>query len=260
MQVVRDKLWLWCHEAGSHNAAWGLRNDSRITPTEAAYYMGIPNCIMVVYGNKPEPPFEQYALPLSTLDKVVWSIVGDASSTRNDEDSDLDQVLALSERYPNIVGGMMDDFFHRDQPRHSAVALAEFRRRLRGAVHPLDLWVVLYHRQLDLPVADCLAHCDTVSLWTMQDDELARLEPTFERFVALTPKQRRVMGVYMWNYGAKKPMTMTLLRRQCELGLEWLGEGRLDGIIFLASCICDLELEAVEWVRSWVNRVGDRPV
>ncbi len=50
------------------------------------------------------------------------------------------------------------------------------------------------------------------------------------------------------------------MRRQCELGLSWLKEGKIEGMIFLASCICDLELEAVEWTRSWIAEVGQEPL
>jgi len=28
-------------------------------------------------------------------------------------------------------------------------------------------------------------------------------------------------------------------------------------MIFLASCICDLDLEAVEWTRAWIDQVGN---
>jgi len=39
-----------------------------------------------------------------------------------------------------------------------------------------------------------------------------------------------------------------------------LREGAIDGMIFLASCICDLELETVEWTRRWIQEVGDNPL
>jgi hypothetical protein len=39
-------------------------------------------------------------------------------------------------------------------------------------------------------------------------------------------------------------------------GLQWLQEGRIEGMIFLASCICDLGLETVEWSRQWIQKVG----
>lgn len=259
MPIVRDQLWLWGHEAGIHSGKqWGIDAPSRITPTEACHHMGIPNCVMVVYANQPAPPFGQYALPMTTLDKVVWSVVGDAGSTRNDSESDLDAVLSLAERYPNLVGGMMDDFFRGSEtPRWPIEAIREFRHRLHTAVRPLDLWVVLYHHELDLAVDEYLDACDVITLWSMKDEELARLETTLSRLVERTPGKRRVLGIYLWNYGSRKPMAVDLVQRQCELGLNALKQGEIDGIIFLASCICDLGLEAVEWVRNWVAQVGD---
>src|SRR5262249_22985274 len=44
--TVRDKLWLWGHDAGAHNDGWGLPRPSRIPPAEAAFYLGTPNLIM----------------------------------------------------------------------------------------------------------------------------------------------------------------------------------------------------------------------
>ena len=41
--TVRDKLWLWGHDAGAHNDGWGLPRPSRITPTEAAFYLNRDN-------------------------------------------------------------------------------------------------------------------------------------------------------------------------------------------------------------------------
>ena len=32
----------------------------------------------------------------------------------------------------------------------------------------------------------------------------------------------------------------------------------IDGVIFLASCICDLELQTVEWTRQWIAEVGEQ--
>ena len=33
--VVRDRLWLWGHEPGSHNKGWNLPAKSRVTAVEA---------------------------------------------------------------------------------------------------------------------------------------------------------------------------------------------------------------------------------
>ena len=61
----------------------------------------------------------------------------------------------------------------------------------------------------------------------------------------------------MWDYGNRRPMSLERMMRQCDVGLNWLAKGKIEGMIFLASCICDLELEAVEWTRRWIADVGD---
>src|SRR5262249_44674282 len=57
-------------------------------------------------------------------------------------------------------------------------------------------------------------------------------------------------GCYLWDYGQKRPMPLELVQEQCAAGLEWIRQGRVEGVILLASCICDLELEAVGWARG----------
>ena len=64
----------------------------------------------------------------------------------------------------------------------------------------------------------------------------------------------------MYDYGNGKPMPVDLMKYQCKLGLQWLRHGRIEGMIFLASCICDLELETVEWTRRWIEQVGSQPL
>ena len=63
----------------------------------------------------------------------------------------------------------------------------------------------------------------------------------------------------MWDYGDRKPIPVEVMERQCEAGLKWLREGRIEGIIFLPTCICDMELEAVEWTRRWIASHGPCP-
>src|SRR4029079_17720730 len=88
--------------------SWNLPRVSRITPVEAAYYMGVPNVIQVEYEGAPAAPFDQYALPFRALRQVVWSVVGAGGGTQSAE---RDAVLELSSRNPNFTGVMMDDFF-----------------------------------------------------------------------------------------------------------------------------------------------------
>jgi len=257
--TIRDRLWIWGHEAGSHDGAWGLKGRSRMTPAESAHYLGLPNLIMVRYGGRPAPPFDQYAIPFRTLKRVVWSIVGAGGKT---EASERQHVIDLAARCPNVVGVMMDDFFSADPatPSLSVEELQRVRALLASAGRSLDLWVVLYDYQLGWPVGKHLGLCDKINFWTWKASQLPDLESNFERLERLAPRAGKVLGCYLWDYGQSQPMPLDLMKWQCELGLRWLREKRIEGMIFLASCICDLDLEAVEWTRRWIAEVGDQPI
>jgi hypothetical protein len=258
--TVRDRLWLWGHPAGAHDKGWGLSEPSRITPVEAAYYMSIPNVVMVRYLGKPEMPFDQYAIPFRPLKQVVWSVVGAGGETQSEERR---AVLDLARKNHNFTGVQMDDFFF-SEPKNGKIAalstdeLRVLRKELKSGPKPLDLWVTLYTYQLDQPIGDYLKFCDAVTLWTWKAKDLDKLPANFEKARKLVPNSRVILGCYMWDYGTHKPMPIEAMRRQAEQGLRWLQDGSIQGIIFLASCICDLNLEAVEWTRNWIHKVGDQ--
>jgi hypothetical protein len=115
--------------------------------------------------------------------------------------------------------------------------------------------VVVYAHQLGWPVREHLAECDVVTFWTWEAKDLVDLERSFSRLEKLAPAPRKMLGCYMWDYGAQKPMPLQSLQRQCETGLKWLEQGRVDGLILLASNLCDLELDTVEWARRWIAGV-----
>jgi len=261
MAEVRDRFWIWGHEAGSHNNQYALKGLSRITPAEGAFYLGVPNLLMVRYDGKPVPPFDQHALALSPLERVVWSIVGAGGQT---EAQEVDMVLNLARRFPNVCGVIMDDFF-RDKPDEGgriAVYTIDDLKAIKGRLfvdgRRLDLWVTLYTHNLNLlNIEKHLEQCDVVTYWTWRAEELNKLEQNFHRLEELIPSSRKVLGCYMWDYGDHRPMPIALMQHQCQLGLKWLREGRIEGMIFLASCICDLGLEAVEWTRKWIREVGE---
>jgi hypothetical protein len=262
MDKVRNRLWLWGHEAGSQGPEWGIEKRSRMTPAEAAFYMGIPNLIMVRYEGKPEMPFDQLAISFRPLAQVYWSVIGAGGTT---SEAETQHVLDLAGRFPNITGVFMDDFFLGANPGNSLGVLsleeiATLKRRLAVGGRRLDLAVTLYTHQLDLPLEPYLELCDQVSLWTWKAPDLRDLEQNFAKLERLAPRSGKLLGLYMWDYGLLRPMPLDSMTMQCEMGLRWLREGRVGGLIFLASCICDLELETVEWGRAWIAGVGDESV
>jgi len=67
LSTVRDAFGIWGHPAGAHDSTsqWKLPRNSRMTPVEGAYYMGIPNMIMVWLWSR-DPPEPEPSWPTST--------------------------------------------------------------------------------------------------------------------------------------------------------------------------------------------------
>jgi len=262
MTKIKERFWIWGHEAGSHDNRWGLGGPSKITPAEGAAYLDMSNIIMVRSKGKPAPPFEQYPSVLGSLKQVVWSIVSPGGKI---ESGELDAVLDLARRAPNMCGVIMDDFFKAKPDEKGNIAaytleeLKAIKKRLVLDGRKLELWVTFYTANLDLPdVGKHLKPCDVMTYWTWYSKDLNDLEQNFERLEKLVPSKRKLLGCYMWDYGDKKPLSIPLMEHQCNLGLKWLREGRIEGMIFLASCICDMGLEAVEFTRKWIQEVDEK--
>ncbi|MFH0796358.1 MAG: hypothetical protein V2A65_04790 [Candidatus Omnitrophota bacterium] len=257
MTEVKDKMWIWGHEAGSHNNQSNIQGLSWMTPVEGASYLGVPNVVMVRYGNRPAPPYDKDVKALSPLKRVVWSIVGAGGS--HDKDDEISLICSLANRYPNICGVIMDDFFGGGEKEAALTPqdLAETQENLTVGNRKLDLWVVLYDNQLRLPSDAYLKECDIITFWTWKASNLNNLEQNFTEAekIARRCNCRLVLGCYMYNYGEGTEMPVSMMEKQCQSGLKWLKEGRIEGMIFLASCICDLGLATVEWTRNWIKNL-----
>lgn len=255
-RTVLDRLWIWGHEAGSYKLTFGLPRTSQMTPMEGAAYLGVPNLFFIRYEGRPPMPFDQHAIAFRQLRRVVWSLVGASGASSDDERK---HVLELAARFPNIVGFIMDDFFKENgQGSLSVDELRTLRERLLVAGRRRELIVVWYRHQLALPVQSHLELCDKITFWTWRAEELNDLQASFERLEKLAPAQGKLLGCYLWDFGTEKPMPLELMKKQCELGLQWLRQKRIEGMIFLGSNVCDLELDTVQWTRSWIAEVGQQ--
>jgi len=148
-------------------------------------------------------------------------------------------------------------------PPPAALTVEELRS-LRPALalpgRSLEIGVTLYRTQLDPRIRHHLECIDVVSLWTWKPAELERLEEGIDRVRELAPGKKVFLGCYMWDFDAGRPIPLELMERQCAIGLRRLEAGEIDGMVFLATNICDLGLEAVEWSRRWIAEVGRRPL
>jgi hypothetical protein len=263
IETIKDHLWIWGHVEGSHNGEYNLpsgHKGSTITMMDACNYMGIKNCMVVGINGQPASGTEEkFAKQLSSCENVGWSVVpaGGPNDIISDHIESVGVVLNLSSKYSNIRNAMFDDYFVGDYPRCSTKQLAEIRVLLHKETNPLDMWVVVYDYNLEkYLVEEQLKYFDVINFWTWEANNLTLLEPNIKKLRSRIPGKRIVLGCYMYDYGTSKPMPIEKMAEQCNLGLKYLNEGLIEGMVFLATCITDLNLDAVEWTREWIAKVG----
>ncbi len=266
-RTVRDRLWMWGHDAGSLKKTYGFgERGGDILPGEAIKYMGIPNVCMVRFTGTPVPPFDDYAKQFAQAKRLTWSFVdGDRRLTTEQK-----KVLALdlATKLPNLTGLDMDDFFlgtavpkteGADAPAHLTVEqVRQIQKEL--AQRKLDLSLVVYSNQLNPAIQRYLELVDIVYFWTWRARDLENLESNFAAYRKMVPTKRTRLGIYMWDFGEKKPISLAMMEHQCRLGLEWLKQGKIEGLIFHCTPLCDMKLEAVEWSKDWIAKHADEAV
>ena len=261
-ETVRDRLWIFSCATNSDFPHVGRR--SVVTPAEGAFYLGVSNILMVQSSEKEsrygrlEPPFEQYTVALRPLKGVVWSVVGSGGFSKPEETS---EVLAMAKRVPNFRGVMLDDFFtgkaEGQRAKWTVEELTDVRRRLHQTGKQLDIFVTFYTKLMGLPFDDYLDQIDVLTLWTWNSADLRNLEYNLQKLERLYPRKRKMLGCYVVDYPKKQGVPVELMKHQCEVGLRWLQQGRIEGIIFLGNTVLDLGFESVEWTRQWIQQVGD---
>ncbi len=267
---MKNKIWIWGQDVQSHHYVgieqqnlWNLPGENKMGTMEGAAYLGIRNCCRVAMNGKPEPPFDEEAEKLISFNKVVWSIIGDSGSARNgDKNDDLQSVLDIAKKFPNITGGVLDDFFrplngHTDgQARLPLERVAAIRDALHGAIRPLELWVVIYETALTDYYRQYLELCDCLTFWTWNADNLPQLPENIARLRELAPGKKILAGCYLWDYGNACEMPMGMMRFQCAFFEEQMRAEQLEGVIICSNCIADIGLESVEFACKWINNLN----
>jgi hypothetical protein len=138
--------------------------------------------------------------------------------------------------------------------------LKAMREQIAIQGRKLPITCVIYTHQISPRILPHVDRVDKVAMWTWRSEDLANLETNFERLRQVVRSKPILLGCYLFDYGGNKQMTVDRMKRQCEFGLRWLHEGKIEGMIFLASNVCDMDLPAVEWTRKWIASVGEQRI
>ena len=244
-------MWAWAHAVNTHRHNWGIELDSKMTPVGGAKYLGVPNIFMML------PPYKKEAEKAAGFRRIIWQLTFEKNFefTR-----DLECIENLAEVYPNIEGIILDDMIAVEAIERGLKpqTLAKLRDTLQQGTRPLSLWGTLYTKEFEHPgLGEYLKFLDVITLWTWVADDLDNLEHNLCKAEELVAGKPIWLGLYMYDYGTKKQMPVERMRFQCEKALQWVKTNRIDGMIFLATCITDLGFETVEWTQQWIQKVGE---
>ena len=265
MAILHEKLWLMGEDPDGHYSddgetglpnQYGLPGHSIMTAVEGLFYLDIPNMCRVRIKGGPMPPYDQHSEVMRPCREVLWSILG-AGGDYSEEWRDTDEVIRQANMYPNITGGFFDDFFGpRRRAYYTPEKLREVRKRCDEGVkgRKLNMWVTFYEYNLEqIPnVKMWLDEFDYITFWIWNGSNLSKIEQYYDEVFKLCPDKKIVAGMFMWNYGERRPMTVAEMELQADFYLRKIKEGKLDGIMIVGNPICDLGLESVEWTRNWI--------
>lgn len=266
MAIARDKFWIFGVRPHQDDKDLGRNmtpalnyRASRITPGEAALMLDVPNMIMVNCDGEPAPFSTDaygYAESFCRLNRVLWSSAGSGCFRAGNEEK---FIADLAEKYPNISGAFLDDFFvgfkHEADPNACAEKLLkEIRDGLARVCRPMDLYVVWYTYEMDEEKAALIdKYVDGITLWTWNSEELPQIEERYAQIEKRFPNKKKMLGIYMYDFPSASPVSNELMEHQCEFGLRLLREGRLDGMIFETNSVMGCGLSSEKWLRNWLE-------
>ncbi|MDD4270746.1 MAG: hypothetical protein PHO07_02720 [Pirellulales bacterium] len=276
---IRDRMWMWGHDSGSLGSYISAEESGgKIYPAAAVKSMGIPNVCMVPFTGTPRPhEYDQYAKQFDdpAIKRFTWSFIHGSA-----RDSQAIKAAALRQaaKYENFVGLDMDDFFRGHavpSPNGESAPIApaaltpeqviDVQKELNTTAPKcrgtkLDLSIVWYTHQINPSIKRHIDQVDVVYFWTWNANHLVDLEKNFKAFRDICPDVRVRLGVYMWNFNDKAVVPMELMKHQLDCAYRWLKSGRIEGLIFHCTPLCDMGLEAVEYSRCWIDEHGEEQV
>ena len=266
MALLMEKFWLFGvrpHQddvflrPGSYedSCAHTYRYRSRITPGEGAAMLSAQNMIMVNCKGEPCPFGEDaygYQESFYPMKKVFWSSTGSGGFRLGNEEK---FICELAEKYPNVAGAYLDDLTSsvRRYGKEPSELLAEIREGLDKAPRRLEIYTTWYWSDELYPEIE--KYVDGFTFWARNEAEIRGLKTSFESIEERFKNRKKFLGIYLFNFRERKPISNELMDLQCNYALELIKEGRLDGMIFLGNSTMGAGVPSEIWLREWIEKV-----
>ena len=261
MAKLRDKYWIWGHPENCFLGHYNHEIECRMTPMEGALYMGARNMFMVPNANKTVVNVRQYNYSFTTLDHVGWLI--------NQHPEVHDPIIAEAKDFPNVDCMVFDDFFRIKNTQDPVTVEEMFAMREKlhnNPIRPMDMWMVLYTHEFDDPkcpddtVDPYIAAFDGIIMWNWWESRIGEFEKKDAWFRAHTEGKKRMLGLYVYNFGEKKQAEPDVVLWQLNRYYELLKAGEIDGIVLHTNAMGDCDYPAFKVVHDWMLEHGDEEI
>ncbi len=267
--TLRDRLWMWGHEPETIIGIDNVPKGENISMADAIRFMGIPNVCVISYLDKPEPPFDKYIKQFRNTKRVAWSLISGPAKKYSYEQQK-QEAFRLLKKMQNLVSFYLDDYFVDNavpstqggiSPANMTLEqICSLRNEILELKQKPELSMVLYSHQLHPGIKPHIDCCDVVSLWTWWANDLAILNENFKKYREIIPDKPTLLGVYMWDFGNRKPISVKSMKLQLDFALKKLQQRQIDGMIFHCTPLCGLDLEAVHYSRQWIAEHGNERI
>lgn len=262
---LQDRLWMWGHDPGVYDGPKGVYNipvSAPMSMAEGIKSMGIPNVCVIRSGT----PGEEYRKQFKDVKRIAWNLSGGPNQSYYALKK---YVFGLRDTTPNLVGYYLDDFFHigstpgfdknSEKPAPASLSMEEMKQLHEETLaykRRLDLAVVLYTAQLFPGIKPVMKHVDVVSLWIWSGSDIQKIEENFKKYRSLVPDKPTLLGIYMWDFGGKKELSVDFMAKQLDYAYKLYKEGQIEGLIFHCTPLCNKGLAAVDYARQWIAKHG----
>lgn len=223
-----------------------------------ARYLGTPNVVFMNSNHNRNTLTPEYLDRLAPCKQVICGLQhGKYQDTAK-------TVSALSKKYKNIVGGLIDDFMDFHGPSKS-ITVAETKaiyEALKSENPALRLYVVRYTWQDQKDLLPYLPYLDVINLWVWKAEPepwQTTLEPEIDHIRKITGKPI-LLGLFMHDYGKSgKAVPMNILEMQFRKATDFVRCGKTEGFIVLQNGWFDHETHRpqVQWIRQYLHWLSE---
>ena len=203
----------------------------------------------------------KYNKSFKRLRGVGWDCFNAAVSPEK-----IELLIEDAKNFPNIKVGVFDDFKNADEkdmpPRYKRFPIENLynviERMHNNEVRRLDAWMVLYTRlfgvdeQDDRDFQPYMDAFDGIIMWTWEEKNVANFEEKYKKFKEMTKGKRKMLGLYLYNFGEEKKATAKAVKWQLERYSELLKAGEVEGIVLHTNTMADLDHESYDACMEWL--------